>query len=669
MMKKLNNIPSMAIPVMALVVIASLLLIFESDFLWKIQEENLFLNSRLFFNEQMLEPGGFLTWVGTWFTQFFFYPWFGVLMLCAWWLLLMWLIKKTFRVNGRWMPVTIIPVLFLLVTIVDMGYWIYILKLRGHVFLATIGTTAAMALLWAFRLISERSVALCNDKSPLTKAKLLKSKLLVALFPLLTCVIGYPLLGIYGLGATLLMAVWIWRLEKNRLTALAVSLTGLLSVWLLPLFFYRFVYYQTNVANIYVAKLPLYYVQEEYSSYYVPYLLLITFFVVMSVVSKRPSNPSSPTPIPSLQEGEKMPRKKKKAASKVTSPHTARKEAGVGQMGTMGLLRLFGLFLLLALAAYYTYSNWYRDENYHHELAMQRCIDRLDWEGVLEEAAKQDDQPTRAIVMMRNLALARLGRQGDEMYHYKNGCKKCDAPFDIRAINSVGPLIYYHYGMPNYGYRLCMERGVEFGWRAEQLKYMVRCSIISGEMQLARKYLSLLRQTMYHDTWADEFWQFTEHPENIAKSPETEFITHMMHYTDKLSADNNLMENFLMKCLTQSKYTDDPIFVEQKIYAAMQAKDPSLFWSHLHSYVQHYPDRPLPLHVQEAAYLFGKLEGLTNLDNMPVNPAVRESYKRFDTTAPRYEGLDLEDAQKALYPLFGNTYFYDYFLVIFPAQN
>ena len=638
-MKKLTNIPSLTLPVLALVVIASLLLIFESDFLWKLQEENLFLNSKFFFKEQMVEPGGFLTWIGTWFTQFLFHSWLGVLLLCAWWLLLMWLIKKAFRVSNYWMPITIIPVLFLLVTIVDMGYWIYILKLRGHVFLATIGTTAAVALLWAFRVLI--------DKSP---------KPLTILFPVLTCAVGYPLLGVYGIGATVLMAVWVWRLEKNRLMALAISLVGLLSAWLLPLFFYRYVYYQINIINIYVAKLPLYFVTEEYTSYYEPYLLLLAFFIVMCIMPQRLDEPIL---IPSLQGGQKTSRKQKKTVGKVNSSPLQRKALWKGLIA----------FLLLLAAAFYTYRNWFKDENFHHELAMQHCIEHLDWDGVLEEAVKQDDEPTRAIVMMRNLALANLGRQGDEMYHYKNGCKKCNAPFDVRAINAVGPLIYYFYGMPNYSYRLCMERGVEFGWRAEQLKYMVRCSIVNGEPQLARKYLALLKQTMYFDTWADEMYQYIEHPENTAKMPGMDFISHMAHFDNNLTADQNLVENFLLKHLAYSNYTDDPVFLEQVIYASMEMKNPSLFLSHLHNYSLIYPDRPWPVHVQEAVYLFGMLKERTDMDRSPISATVKESYKRFDAAATRYDGLDLEQVKETLYPLFGNTYFFDYYLVLFPMQN
>ena len=647
-MKKFTNIPAFTLPVLSLVVIGSLLLIFESDFLWRLQENNLFLNSKIFFKEQMLEPGGFLSWVGTWFTQFFFHPWLGVLILCAWWLLLMWLVQRTFRISLWWMPITIIPVLFLLVTIVDMGYWVYILKLRGHVFVGTVGTTAVVAFLWAFRLV----VAKVQVKQTLVRSA----------FVVMTCALGYPLLGIYGIGATALMAVWIWRVEPRRLSALIVSLTGFLSAWLLPLFFYRFVYYQTNLANIYVAKLPLYYVTQEYSSYYLPFVLLLLFFLVMSLL------PNSLISIPFTEGGEVLRLDRKEQGKRGSSP---RRGAGKGSSPFLhGRLvgQLVSLLLLLATAVY-TYTQWYKDENFHHELAMQRHIDRLDWAGVLKEAAEQEGEPTRAIVMMRNLALAQLGRQGNEMYHYKNGCKRCDAPFDIRAINSAGDLIYYYYGMPNYSYRLCMERGVEFGWRIEQLKFMTRCSMVNGELQLARKYLGLLKQTMFYDSWADDMYEYTEHPENIAQMPEMEFITHMMHYKNSLTSDHNLVEDFLMKRLIHSNYTADPVFLEQKVLASMQAKNASLFWAHLQNYMYLYPDRTLPIHVQEAAYLLADLEERPDKDKMPVSPAVKENYKRFDQTASRLEGADWAAAQAALYPLFGNTYFYDYYMVNFPAQN
>ena len=54
-----------------LTAIAVILLIYETDLLWKVQHFNLFLFSSLFFKQQMIVPGGMLSYLGTFFTQFF----------------------------------------------------------------------------------------------------------------------------------------------------------------------------------------------------------------------------------------------------------------------------------------------------------------------------------------------------------------------------------------------------------------------------------------------------------------------------------------------------------------------------------------------------------------------------------------------------------------------
>lgn len=613
------------VPLLAIIAIAATLLVLERDFLWKMQEQNLFLCTWLFFREQMVVPGGLLTWAGTFFTQFLYHPWLGVSMLAAWWMLLTWLLRRTFRLDGWRCLLTVIPVLFILVTIVDMGYWIYILKLRGHFFLTTIGATAVTALLWALR----KSVD--GNHGPKS------GTLLPVVGVILACAVGYPLLGIYGLAATLIFSIWIWRLEPRWGRALAVSAAGVASVIIVPLLCYRNVFYQTNLDNIYFAALPLYFIREEYQEYYVPFYLLLLFFVLMAAL-----------PQPRLSNGKpsaEAPAGKKKAATR----HSLFEGLAVG-------------ILLLASIAY-TVCNWYRDENFHHELSMQRSIEQLDWEGVLREAAAQEDEPTRAIVMMRNIALARLGRQGEEMYRYKNGSKRYDAPFDMRMMLVNGPLVYYHYGLVNGCYRLNMELGVEYDWRAVHLKDLARCAVLNGEWQLARKFIGLLKQTIFFSDWADNLSRLIEKPEDIAQSPEMGFITHMMHYDSQLTSDQGYVEEFLMKRLSASTYTGDPVFQEQALFASLYTRDAKMFWHHLADYVKLHPNARLPLHVQEAAILLGAIEGLPDMDTWPIEDNVRSSFQQFHDASLRMNNMEVGTLRKALGPQFGHTYYYEYYLM------
>ena len=197
----------------ALVAIGAALLYVESDLLWKVQQYNLFLYSSLFFKQTMVVPGGMLSYLGAFFTQFFYYPWMGVVMLCGWWLLLMWLTKRAFIIDDRWWALALIPVAILLTANTELGYWIYSMKLRGYYFMPTIGTTVAVALLWAYR-------------------KLTATPLWLRIAYVVTVVlVGYPLMGVYALAAALLMAVWTWRLSDKHVQSAIISVATVLACW------------------------------------------------------------------------------------------------------------------------------------------------------------------------------------------------------------------------------------------------------------------------------------------------------------------------------------------------------------------------------------------------------------------------------------------------------
>ena len=572
-----------------LLVIACMLLWLESDFLWKLQEQNLFLDTSLFFKEKMVVPGGLLSWLGTYLTQYFYYPWMGVTVLCLLWLLLMWLITRAFQLSAQWCGLALVPVGLLLITIVDMGYWVYMLKLQGHVFVATLGAIAVTLLLWGFRLLpwyfSFRGLVM-----------------------MLIGALGYPFLGIYGLAAVLLMGIWSWRLEQWSLRRrVGYSIISLLIAIVVPLMCYRQLYHQTNLANIYYAELPLYVVSEEHHAYYIPYYLLALYFVVMTLV----------------------PLKQVKALKSI----------------------LIQGVVLVALVVGVSMA-WFKDENYHHELKMQHCIEQNDWNGVLKEAVRQKDEPTRAIVMMRNLALSRLGRQGEDMYTYENGSKAYAAPFGMRLMLVVGPLMYYQYGMLNYSSRLSTEMGVEFGWRAENLKLLAKCALLRDEQQQARKYLRLLKHTTFYGEWAEKAQTLSEF----------QSVKRMMHYDNVLSGDQGNIESFLMGRLDECTDTTDLYFQEQTLLASLWTKNINNFWYHFRDYVRLHPKARIPRYYQEAAYLYCMIEGREDVNRMPFDESVKQSFNSFAMAAERYDNADVDVARRAL-QAYRQTYFYDYYLM------
>ena len=612
MMKRL--LKPIALWLAALIVVGSALLFYEADLLWKVQQHNVFLHTSLFFHQMMTVPGGMLSYLATFFTQHFYYPWVGVILICCWWLLLMWLTKRAFNISGKWTVLTLIPVAILLVANMNLGYWVYFMKLSGYFYVATIGVTAATALVWAFRCLPE-------------------NKWIRAAFIILVALVGYPLMGAYALAAVVVMAVLEWRLpspSSSLTTHLISSITALLSIIFIPLLYYRYVYYETNLIDIWRTAIPSFAVYESYPKYYFPYYALALFFLLMAITYRKV---------------------RKEQETKDT-------KSSKGQPITSYFLP-FATLVIIASCVYYF---WYKDTNFHHELSMQRCIEKADWEGVVKEGTKQKNEPTRAIVMMHNLALSRLGRQCDEMYNFPKGSKKSNTPLPIYMYHVAGRMMLYQYGAINECHRVCMEEGVEYGWNVEQLRDMARCAIMNKETNVARKYLDLLRHTTYYGGWADHMEKLLNDKQQLAKDSETGPITHMMHYADRLDAVEGYVERYLMTTLAQLD-ADDLQFQKQAVIAAMWTRDPNLFWPRLDHFVKLNGDMNVPRIFQEAAWLFANLQGQEGLDEWELEPGVRESFNAFMPLMQQFSKSPSESGKQYLFESFGSTYYFDYFFL------
>ena len=590
---------SFVLPLLALLTIAICLLAYESMFLFRVQELNLFLYTPLFFKQQMVVSGGFLTWIGTYFTQFFYHPWLGVTLLCAWWALLMWLTKKAFNIPARWIVVVLIPVALLLLTNIDLGYWIFYLKLRGHFFVATIGSTIAIALVWLYRSLPKR---------------------FRLAFIILSTALFYPLIGFYALMAALLMGIMAWRLEDYKVSRrLLESVVAALAILAIPLFYYRFVYYQTNIVNIYRTAIPLYRIDEHHYQYYIPFVLLVIVFALMAAFYKK-----------KREQGVKKP-----------------------------FLWLLAQVALLAGIGFGVWHFWYKDGNFHKELNMVHCIENLDWEGVLTIARDCDD-PTRSLWMMKNLALFRLSRQGDEMYHYKNSDKECNAPFKVRMTQTGAKILYLHYGQLNFCYRWCLEDGVEYGWRVDYYRYMLKCALLNGEYEVAQKYIDILKKTKYYADWAQHYEAYIKDPSLIKKDKEFGPILHMLSPNDRLTSDNTLIELYLLNYFSNDD-SDDPIYQEQTLLAALQVKDIQMFWPRFFHYANLHKGQRMPIHYQEAAYLYGKLENEIDTSHMPFDKEVVSTYDDFMAAAQQYSNMTEEQMKPLMYDRFGSTFYFEYF--------
>lgn len=584
------------------IVMGYFLLDLEQETLFRIQELNLFLPTSLFWQGFAEYPGGALSWLGCFFTQFFHVPLYGVGLLVLFWIAIFFMVKSAFRVSSCWSVCIVLIPACLLVTVTEMGYFIYYIKLQGYFFTATVGFFMAVLSVLIFNKLSSSQVAGYIWMTVWTGA-------------------GYVLFGTYALLGTAYMAISKWAesgsFNKRMLFPAGLALILIVCVPLVAYYFYD----QTNLSEVYTAGMPGFDVfGVTYTSYQLPFYLLFLLPVCFSIFYRYP--------ILNLNKW------------------------------------LFILLhvLVLSAACWGICSYWYRNENFQKELLMARAVENEDWEKVVAVARETTTEPTRMMVMYKNLALFRLGRAGDEMFQYREGGATPDAPFPVRLVQVGGKSLYYHYGKANYCYRWCMEDGVVFGWKAEYLKYMAKTALVNREFKVAEKYINILKKTRFHREWAEKYAAYLYHPEAVWEAEEFKPILSMLPKKDQLGSDLSVIEMYLLQSFAYGD-SDDPLYQEQTLIAALQMKDIDLFWPKFFKYAQLHLGQRMPLHYQEAAYLYGHLEQKVDISHMPFDRQVVDSYNDFMEFSKQCSGMTEAQMAEVMRPRFGHTFYYFYFLI------
>ncbi len=644
MKKHIISIVATLVVAVAIVVMGMQLCHRYSEVLFRMQELSLFLPTQLFYKTSCIYPGGTLTWAGAYMTQFFYHPATGVTLLSLAWALIALLTCRLYRLKGAAILFSLLIPMALLAALVQNGYWIYYLKLQGHAWVPTLGTLISLLLLIPARYT--KGWWRC-------------------LYILLIGIVGYPLMGMWSFLALMLMGLTRYD-DAKRSQHLAYLALALLMIGIVPQVCYQWLFEQTMKAHVYTAAMPSYQMGKiDMSAFRYAYYALALSFLLVALTGWV----------------------KKGKTWHVTAVAV----------------------VVLAFACWGVKSRWYGDSNFLKEVAMANAAERLDWERVLkimkDNSIGEQIPPTRALVMETNLALFRLGRAGDEMFHYPNGSEqyclcgtRCEVlkreegdtvvhlPKDKKFVHEVAPvhitqvagkLLYYFYGKEQFCYRWCMEDGVEFGWNVNVLKYMAKSSLVSQEWEVASKYLDLLDMTRYNKEWVAHYRKFLHHPELMEKDEEFISIIPMSVFTDRLDGDKTLVELYLLRTFSAGTGVD-PYYQEMTLICAMLMKDINLFWPRFKQYIaMHIEDEGfrVPLHYQEAAYLYTMLEPqkqselwpqLTNiqaLQYIPFDQSVKQSYENFMNFNTKCGSMSDEQKAKAFFPQFGNTFYYFYFLV------
>lgn len=633
--------------------------------LFRGQELSIWLPTETYRHTLDIYPGGFLSWLGCYLTQYFYEPQTGITYLALAWAAITALTIRLFRLKKGWTLLGALPAMLLMTCLVQTGYWIYLQKLQGHLWVPTLGVLFSLLAANVFS-----AVARLRQHSQ-------------RFIQLAATLVGYYWMYRFGVWGYNNMGAWMFLgialmalsdidtadnvplLKRFRWAGYAPSPYTVVTI-VLAVVLYKMVpeqaYYhfnQTHHEELYNACLPLtQYSIVKLTEFQTPYKLLAGSFVLMAAVQTIGlCCKKAPT--------EKL--TKNKLATAITSRTWAK-----------ALTTMIIPIACILLCHNYMQKRWYRDTTFYAELKMNHCIEMQDWQGVLDishKSAEAKTPPTRMMTMYKNLALFRLGRAGWDMFQYpEGGTQHClcgrvttsrkeldtktgevvDIPvhadgctdheiLPIKMTQVCGKQLYFQYGKENFCYRWCMEDGVEFGFNIDVLRLMTKASLVNEDWEVAKKYLNILTKTRNYHDWAEHYRPFLYNVELMKQDPEFKAIWPMAQYGDRLDGDNTMIELYLLQTFANGMGADD-YYQENTLICAMIMKDIDLFWPRFREYINRHnqqPDFKMPRYYEEAAYLYIMLEpqrpsqlwpGITNqqsLQYIPFSDQVKKNYDEF----------------------------------------
>ncbi len=593
-------------------VVWCVLAFYDADTLFRASEQSLFLFSEHFFNDAVVLPAGFLSWLGTFFIQFFHYPWLGatiyVLLLYAVYALT----KKVFGVPDKWAVLALLPAVALLAYTTQMGYWIFYIKVQGFYYTALLGTLLSLLAIWGCYKLPAGSYR--------------------GVYAMVWTFAAFPLLGVYALGGTVVMVLsaLVDAVKQRRRVLFGVLslLAGFCFVYTVPQWYYYKVFANVALENIYFAGTPiLQWVTNEsvypngIMEYWYPLFLLAALYILLTLLKGSYESKFA------LSKGAKV-----------------------------------ACAVLPFAAVLFTYTYWYTDNNFHIENEQNSAMWNEDWAAVAA-AAKKVDVPTRQIVLNKNMALLKIGRAGEDAFKYPDGSSDIAHPGVVHLTQTGGMMNYFQYGKFNFCYRWCIENSVEYGWRVEYLKHAVRCALLSGQHKLAVRYINIMKKTLFYRSWAQDMEKLVETPSLISKQKEFAMPLLMYNYSDALELDDSYVEVYLSKSLSNTySPSDSRLQAEAAVLFAMVRKDVSLFWEAMQRYVSKGKLTRVPHHFQEAIILFTNLSKDVTT-NIPIDPVIKKRFDKFLKKTQDYKGMKEAEMAPHFVNEFGDTYWYFYFFV------
>jgi hypothetical protein len=271
---------------------------------------------------------------------------------------------------------------------------------------------------------------------------------------------------------------------------------------------------------------------------------------------------------------------------------------------------------------------------------------------------REHPSTNRLTIFLNNIALCETGRLNDQLFNFPQSPDGQSLFLKWEMVGEVlrrGGYFYYTTGMINEAHRWAYENIVMKGLTPEDLKMLIKTDIIDGNYKVARKYISILRKTIFYRKEAFEFEKQINDNSTSDQNSELDIKREEMIKHDFFSITDNPYIN-LEKVLLYDSLNHKAL--EYKLAYLMLIEDYKGITDGL-ARLESLGYTKIPLHLEEAFFVCKMSDPKLpeKLGKLTINPSTENRFLQFLQTFQSY-GNNLKTAQPFLNQKFGNTFWY-----------
>lgn len=153
------------------------------------------------------------------------------------------------------------------------------------------------------------------------------------------------------------------------------------------------------------------------------------------------------------------------------------------------------------------------------ELRLQHLAHKSEWKQMVKEMGEMEAS-SRVIAAYRVIALNNTEQLSKKVFNYHYSYSH-PGFYKYNEEMIYYPELMLYNSFPQVSYRWCMEVLTDGQISMGILRIMALCAFTNEEYDLARRYLNLLKSSLFYDTWAEEMLSCLDKPDKyIEKYPE-----------------------------------------------------------------------------------------------------------------------------------------------------